>query len=168
MENLIKKLNIDTTFTKPIKKYQNYEVSICGMVRNVNRKRILKPSVSNVGYYYVNLYKNIKVKKHTIHRLVAEAYVDNVNNYKMVNHINGIKADNRIENLEWVTASQNIQHAFDTGLKKPSVTRLVLDTATGIFYESVTEAAKYYNVNMKTLHGYLTNAYPNKTSLIYA
>jgi hypothetical protein len=153
---------------KPIPNYPNYAITEDGEVWSLRFNKKLTPCRNSRGYMQVVLCKDLKYKNYTIHRLVAEAYVDNVNNYKMVNHINGIKTDNRIENLEWVTASQNIQHAFDTGLKKPSVTRLVLDTATGIFYDSITEAAKYYNVNMKTLHGYLTNAYPNKTSLIYA
>lgn len=52
------------------------------------------------------------------HRLVASIFIDNKNNYKEVNHINGIKDDNRIDNLEWCTRSQNQQHAYDTGLQK--------------------------------------------------
>jgi hypothetical protein len=153
---------------KVITEYPNYAITKDGEVFSLRFNRKLTPCINSSGYTQVVLCKDLKYKNYTIHRLVAEAYVKNVNNYKIVNHINGIKSDNRMENLEWVTASQNVKHAFHTGLKKPSVTRIVLDTATGIFYESVTEAAKYYNINMKTLHGYLTNTYPNKTSLIYA
>jgi hypothetical protein len=153
---------------KVISEYPDYAITEDGIVWSLRFNRKLCPKANSRGYMQVVLCKDLKYKNYTVHRLIAENYIDNVNNFKMVNHINGIKTDNRIENLEWCTASQNIQHAFDTGLKKPSVTRIVLDLATGVFYDSVTEAAKYHNIKMKTLHGYLTNRYPNKTSLIYA
>ena len=153
---------------KPIPNYPNYAIAKNGEVWSLRFNKKLKPSNNRRGYMSVVLVADKKYHSKAIHRLYAEAYIPNPNKYPCVNHINGIKTDNRLENLEWCTASHNIQHAYNTGLKKPSVTRIVLDTATGVFYDSITEAAKYYNVNMKTLHGYLKNIYPNKTTLIYA
>jgi len=73
--------------------------------------------ITTGGYLCAELYVNNKRTTPKIHRLVALAFIANPNNYRVVNHINGIKTDNRVENLEWCTHSENNQHAWDTGLK---------------------------------------------------
>lgn|SRR5574343_4405 len=80
--------------------------------------KILKPLLSSNGYCGVCLYKNNKVSRLSVHRTVADAFIDNFGNKPQVNHINGIKTDNRAENLEWATNSENIQHAIQHGLIK--------------------------------------------------
>ena len=85
---------------KPIPNYPNYSVTKDGEVWSLRFNKKLTPCRNSRGYMQVVLCKDLKYKNYTIHRLVAEAYIDNVNNYKMVNHINGIKTDNRIDNLE--------------------------------------------------------------------
>ena len=70
-------------------------------------------SVDTKGYIKYNLYVNKKKKTTSQHRLVANAFIPNPDNKSQVNHINGIKSDNRIDNLEWVTPSENIKHSFD-------------------------------------------------------
>lgn len=94
-----------------------YEVSDEGNVRRASTKRLLAPSDCK-GYPHVSLYDNRKRKSVTIHRLVADAFVDNPDNKPQVNHIDGNKYNNNYTNLEWCTASENMQHAFDTGLSK--------------------------------------------------
>lgn len=75
-------------------------------------------SLDNSGRYpVVGLTKDGSTKRHSVHRLVAQAYVSNPNNLPQVNHINGNRADNRAENLEWVTSSENRIHAWNTGLQ---------------------------------------------------
>ena len=115
---------------KPISGYEGiYEVSSLGRVRSLDRVvvdyrgieksvggKILKPGVTNKGYYIVSL--NSVDKRHTltVHRLVANAFVPNLDNKPQVNHINGIKTDNRICNLEWLTNEENMKHAINNGL----------------------------------------------------
>ena len=75
-----------------------------------------------------------------VHKMVAETWIDNPNHYKEVNHINGDKDDNRVENLEWVTHSQNMRHAYRTGLNKNTTPVRVVET--GEVFESLAECAR--------------------------
>ena len=78
---------------------------------------MLKPDIKN-GYYYVNLYKNGTPRHYYVHRLIAEAFIPNPNNKPEINHKNGVKTDNRIANLEYCTAKENVIHAYKTKLNK--------------------------------------------------
>ena len=86
-----------------------YEVSSLGRVRSLKfgKTKVLKPLDNGCGYLYVNLYKNREVKKFKVHRLVAQTFIPNPLGKPQVNHNNEIKTDNRVENLEWMTAKEN-------------------------------------------------------------
>ena len=97
-----------------------YQVSSEGRVKSLKRKFIdkigreryvkeciLKPVIDRYGYLLVSLYAGGKQKRHTVHRLVCEAFHENLDNKPQVNHINEIKTDNRASNLEWATAREN-------------------------------------------------------------
>ena len=99
---------------KPIQGYEGlYAVSSKGRVMNIETGRILKHGIYSNGYANVCLYNGDGKRKWIkVHRLVAEAFIDNPDNLAQVNHRNEIKTDNRVENLEWVTASKNIRHSI--------------------------------------------------------
>jgi hypothetical protein len=92
--------------------FVNYQISNIGRVKNKNTQKILKPVLNSGGYYQVFLEK----KAVKIHRLVAKSFINDIFDKKEVNHKNGIKTDNRVYNLEWVTASENMKHAYKNGL----------------------------------------------------
>ena len=108
---------------KDIKGYEGlYKVSNKGKIKSKKRRgnwkeRILKFSKTKDNYYMVNLYKNGNIKRKRVNRIVAEAFIDNPLNKPQVNHIDGNKHNNNVENLEWVTCKENINHAFKNSLR---------------------------------------------------
>ncbi len=82
--------------------------------------KFLSLFIGKKGYHVVGLCRNKKRFKYYVHRLVAQAYIDNPRNFPYINHKNGIKIDNRVENLEWCTHKENIAHAWATGLCEKS------------------------------------------------
>lgn len=107
---------------KDIKGYEGrYQISNFGRVKSLiyHKEKIMniynfrRDGEKGKGYWRVRLIKNSSYKYFFVHRLVAEAFIPNSNNYTTVNHINGIKTDNRVENLEWCSLKENIQKAWE-------------------------------------------------------
>ena len=107
---------------KPIEGFNGrYEISNTGKVLSnySGKKKILKQAISKDGnYWVVSLWQNQVGKTIKVHRLIATAFIPNELNKPFVNHKDGNKLNNELSNLEWVTSSENNQHAFDNGLKK--------------------------------------------------
>ena len=98
-----------------------YQVSNKGRVKRIvathtTKPMMRKPTLAGAGYPSILLSKDGVARRYNVHRLVAKAFIPNPDNKPEVNHINGIKTDNRAENLEWVTVSENKLHAYRTGL----------------------------------------------------
>lgn len=162
-----------------------YQVSNIGNVKTLYREyspngakrfteeKILKSS-KHLGYLRVGLSCNGKFKTLLIHRLVALAFIPCVNNKLEVNHIDGDKSNNKINNLEWCNRNENLIHSFKNGLSKSrkleehKMAKIVLDLQTGVFYGCAKEAAKAKNINYSTLINKLSGWHNNNyTGLIY-
>jgi hypothetical protein len=115
---------------KDIEKYKGlYQVSNKGRVRSLDRVdplgrmrkgKIMAPQPNRLGYYMIRLSKNGVRGSIAVHRLVATAFIPNPDDKKEVNHKDGIKSHNYDSNLEWVTRSENITHAYNNGLATQS------------------------------------------------
>ena len=102
---------------KIIEEFPRYLISNKGRIKILSTLEDKKLFVKDDGYVATTLGDGKQSYKY-VHRLVAEAFIKNKHDKPQVNHINGIKGDNRAENLEWVTPAENIRHAIDTGLLK--------------------------------------------------
>ena len=126
----------------------NYSVSSTGRVRNDLTSRELNPSTQQ-DYKHTTLQINGKSKRFRVHRLVAIAFIPNPENKPYVNHLNGNKSDNRVENLEWTTPQENTVHAWKTGLAvsvvKKEVCQYGLNGELISVYESIAEACRKTN-----------------------
>lgn len=164
---------------KDIKDYENYQISDTGIVVNKKTGRELKQQEKK-GYMNVSLFKNGKKKNKLVHRLVAEAFIENVKNYPQINHKNENTYDNRVDNLEWCTQRYNNNygtyrerarirmlennpfkgkhHTEETKermrkakLGKPSKRKRKV-ILNGIEYESVTEAMNKLKIGTKKIY----------------
>jgi len=172
-------MNTSNEIWEPVKGYEGcYEVSNTGKIMGIERmvvtksglriikSRLLKPRLNNYGYMEVRLTKNGKTTTTFIHIIIARSFIPNPLNKLEINHVNGIKTDNRIENLEWCTHLENMQHASLTGLLKRTY-KQVVDNCTGRTYISSYEAALDLNLDYATLKNYLNGNRTNKTCLEY-
>lgn len=124
--------NFENEIWKDIPNYEGiYQASNMGRIKSLERidalgyrlkEKILKPTINHKGYYKVPLYKNSKVKKYSVHRLVYEAFNGQIPEGLQVNHINEIKTDNRLENLNLMTCKENIN--YGTGIERSAKKRI--------------------------------------------
>lgn len=135
---------------KDVKGYEGlYQISNMGRVWSVRKQNYLRPYEAN-GYLKVSLIaKNGKLKREYVHRLVALAFIDNPDNLPVVNHKDGNKNNNDVNNLEWVTRSYNVYHSYHV-LNNKGCCKPVLCVELDKVFESGAEAAKYLNLKSST------------------
>ena len=134
-------------------------VSSYGRIKGF-KGRLVKLYKSSNGYLVFKYWNGKHVENKLVHRLVAEAFIPNPDNKPEIDHIDTVRTNNRIDNLRWVTRSENIRHAFSTGLMKPSRSMLgrknpnagrhgkpIRIIETGEEFNSITECEKAINGN---------------------
>lgn len=148
----------------------NYEISNMGNVRNKKSGQMLNPGISGQGYKQVSLKFDDtgKFKKQYVHRLVAMMWLDNPENKKEVNHKNLDKTDNRVENLEWLTSSENQKHKFQTNEQyKTSNRKVVQYDIQGnqiAIYDSIVIAAKALGISRQGIDRCVHHTYGRLTA----
>lgn len=148
---------------KPIEGYERiYAISSCGNVRSFHDgMNLLIPRRKKSGYLFVCLSKNNIQRYFHIHRLVGKAFIPNPDKKPQINHKNGIKDDNRVENLEWNTHAENQRHSWlinpnrKVVMPRWRIIHTVQKSELGIplfYWESMTAAAKHYKVSTSTIN----------------
>lgn len=138
-----------TELWKPVVDYEGlYEVSNLGRIRSLPRKGtkggILRPGKVRKGYHQVSLTRGMRGNPQRVHRIVAQAWIPNPDNKPQVNHKNGIKSDNRVENLEWMTNLENMRHAIANGLNPGYPTKAIESRMDGVFQKKNGEVIAMY------------------------
>lgn len=120
-----------------------YEISSCGRIWSNITNRILRTYINSAGYVMATFPINGVKKRRMVHRLVAEAFIQNVENKPMINHIDADRTNNNVENLEWCTNRENVMHGFKIGTIKrhPHHEKPVM-RSDGKRYRSMSEAAR--------------------------
>jgi uncharacterized Fe-S cluster-containing protein len=144
-----------TEIWKDIEGYEGlYQISTLGNIARNGKTR--KNIVTKRGYVRFSLNKDNKAKFYLIHTLVAKTFIPNKKNKPFVNHINGIKTDNRVENLEWVSQKENIIHSFKNLGRKSKGTKIIKYDLYGNViakYDTIIEASKETNFSQEQISG---------------
>lgn len=134
-----------------IKGFENYRIDRNGVVHNT-KTGVIKSSYINKsnGYLYVDLYKDNKAYKRPIHRLIAETFIPNPENKPTVDHINGNRTDNRIENLRWATYSEQNSRFNTVGVRSEKVI-VTHESGATMTFEKITDVANHFDCNISNI-----------------
>ena len=138
-------------YWRTIPSFPVYSASNYGRIRNDGTGRIMHLYMNTRGYLTLSLRKDNKQVQQMVHRLVAESFLGGPHPDLDVNHIDGDKTNNCIENLEWCTRLENVRHAVRTGLRPGPRRKSVRIIETGTEFESVRACAKYFGVDVSCI-----------------
>ena len=156
-----------------------YEVSNTGEVRStvfknnryeIKRYKILKQRLSRTGYPCVFLRKDGKTYTKQVSRLVVDAFIPNPKNKAEVNHIDNIKTNNNVSNLEWTTRLENIRHSYKNGFRKNNYTEVILfdeNKKPLLLFESIKEASKMFGCSRNSVIRCSNNGCRNKSGYFW-
>lgn len=164
MVDMEKEIWKDVTCLGP--QYPYHEASNLGRIRNKKTGIILKPQINNRdGYYHVGV-SGIGISKTvTVHKLVGETFLGDRPNGYDINHIDGNKKNNRVDNLEYCTRSDNVKHAYDTGLNKLASSVKIVET--GEVFNSINECARAIGGSRKNIAMCLNPGYTRTQHMGY-
>lgn len=152
----------------------DYQISNKGRIKSFKTNKIgkiLKPKKDGKDkYLMICLCKNGNKKYYLIHRLVAETFIPNPENKLQVNHIDGNKKNNKVDNLEWVTCSENINHAYENDLNSKQVGVYVVDAFTGKIikhFKSITSASNFTNISSESIRDIMNDKNGTSKSFIF-
>ena len=141
---------------RPVVGYEDlFEVSTRGRVRSKKTGKIKIASKGAGGYVKIKITKNYSQRLLSVHRLVAEAFLEKPDGKNEVNHKDGDKTNNCADNLEWVTKSENMNHAYRTGLQRTTrngKVKSVVCLNDGKFFGTISEASEYYGVSKSQIY----------------
>ncbi len=135
---------------KTVSEFDGYEVSDLGEVRNKKTRHVLKPWVGTGGYLYIAFSVNGTGHTKRLHRIVAEEFCKRTDNKNQINHKDGNKRNNTANNLEWCSQSENMVHAYQTGLQKcvgNHPVHKVVCVTDGRVFRTIREASEFYGIN---------------------
>ena len=142
---------LNCEYWRTIPSFPVYSASNYGRIRNDGTGRILHVYPNPRGYLMLTLRRNNTQVSQMVHRLVAEAFLGGPHPGLDVNHIDGDKTNNSIENLEWCTREENVRHAVRTGLRPGPRRKAIRIIETGDEFESVRACANYFGVDVSCI-----------------
>ena len=136
---------------KILKENENYSINEKGEIKNNITKKILRPSINkDSGYYQIDLWKDNKSRKYTLHRLVASNFIPNLENKPTVDHIDGNRLNNDISNLRWATYSEQNSRFNTFGVRSEKI-KVININGEELIFNRIKDAAKYFNCNISNI-----------------
>lgn len=136
---------------KILKENENYSINEKGEIKNDITKKILSPSINkDSGYYQIDLWKNNKSRKYTLHRLVANNFIPNLENKPTVDHIDGNRLNNDISNLRWATYSEQNSRFNTFGVRSEKI-KVINVNGEELIFNRIKDVAEHFNCNISNI-----------------